>query len=241
MIIGLLQCDDVADSLRVQHGNYPDMIQTLLNAVDPGLTFQIWRCHEGEIPNVDARVDAWITTGSKCGATDSTPWIQDLAEFIRALWRDQQPLVGICFGHQLIAQALGGRVEASAHGWGVGAMAHEVKVQQPWMTPWHGDTLRLLSSHKDQVIDLPQDAVVLAGSNFCPNHMMQIGNVFLGIQGHPEFTKAYASDLMELRRDIIPPERVEAGLHSLRLTVDDMAVGRWILNFMQHAKVGTEI
>lgn len=88
---------------------------------------------------------------------------------------------------------------------------------------------------------MPPDAVAVAGSDFCPNYMMQVGNAFLGIQGHPEFTKAYASDLMERRRDVIPTARVEAGLHSLRLSVDDMVVGRWTLNFMQHAKVGTEV
>lgn len=235
MIIGLLQCDDVVDPLRVEHGNYPDMLQTLLGRVEPSLMFQVWQCHQGEFPDVDAGVDAWITTGSKCGANDDTPWIHQLAEFIRALWRAQQPLVGICFGHQLIAQALGGRVDRSTHGWGVGVMAHQIAVRQPWMTPWHGDTLRLLSSHQDQVMGLPQDAMVLAGSDFCPNYMVQHGHVFLGIQGHPEFSKAYASGLMERRRDIIPPERVDAGMQSLRLPVDGMTVGRWILNFMRQA------
>lgn len=235
MIIGLLQCDDVADPLRQRHGNYPDMLQTLLEAVDPGLEFQVWRCHDGDIPDPDAGVDAWITTGSKCGANDGVSWIQDLGELIRKLWRAQQPLVGICFGHQLIAHALGGQVARGAQGWGVGVMAHVLEKQQPWMTPWHGDTLSLLSSHQDQVVALPEEGVVLAGSDFCPVYTMQVGQVFLGVQGHPEFTKDYASDLMDMRRDIIPPERVEAGLHSLKLAVHDMTMARWILNFMQRA------
>lgn len=237
MIIGLLQCDDVVEPLRSRHGNYPDMVQTLLDAVDPRLTFRVWRCHDGDIPDADAGVDAWITTGSKCGANDTTPWIQDLAELIRQLWRDQQPLVGICFGHQLMAQAMGGQVQRSPRGWGVGVMTHRIKARQPWMSPCNGDTLRLLSSHQDQVSALPEQGVVLAGSDFCPNYMMQLGSVFLGLQGHPEFSKGYASDLMEMRRDIISSARVDAGLKSLRLPVDDMMMGRWVLNFMRHARM----
>lgn len=235
MRIGLLQCDDVAEPLRTRHGNYPDMLQTLLDAVDPNLEFRVWQCHQGDIPDVDASVDAWITTGSQCGANDSTPWIQDLSEFIRRLWEARRPLVGICFGHQLIAQSLGGRVQKSPNGWGVGVMEHELIVRQPWMSPWIGDRIRLLSSHQDQVVSLPEEGIVLARSNFCPIYMMQVGKTFLGLQGHPEFPKAYAADLMDRRRDIIPPIRVEAGTRSLRLTVDDMAMGRWILNFMRYA------
>lgn len=237
MKIGLLQCDDVAESLRTRHGNYPEMIQAMLEAVDPRLQFQVWRCHDGQIPDKHADVDAWITTGSKCGANDDEPWIQELGDFIRQLWHEQRPLVGICFGHQLIAQALGGRVDKSPNGWGVGVIIHDLKKRQPWMTPWHGDTVQLLASHQDQVMQLPEGAVVLAGSVFCPNYMMQVGDVFLGLQGHPEFTREYAADLMEMRRDVIPGKWLEAGLHSLKLHTDDMAVARWILNFMQQDRV----
>jgi len=237
MKIGLLQCDDVAEPLRARHGNYPDMVQAMLDAVDRRLQFQTWRCHEGQIPAADAGVDGWIMTGSKCSANDAAPWIQELSHFVRQLWNEQQPLVGICFGHQLIAHALGGRVDKSPNGWGVGVMIHDLKKRQPWMTPWHGRTVQLLASHQDQVMQIPEDAVVLAGSDFCPNYMMQIGDVFLGVQGHPEFTRGYAADLMEMRRDVIPEKWIEAGLRSLKLHADDMAVARWILNFMQRNRV----
>lgn len=236
MKIGLLQCDDVAPSLIGRHGNYPDMVQTLLRAVDPELQFQVFACHQGRFPDRAADVDGWITTGSKCGANDDADWIGQLSDFIRALWQDRQPLVGICFGHQMIAKALGGRVERSPLGWGLGAYPTTLDQREPWMTPWHSQDLQLLASHQDQVVELPPQGRVLARSNFCPIHMMQVGETCLGIQGHPEFSRAYLEDLLEARRERIPAERLLAARHSLRGPTDDLLVGRWILNFIRHGR-----
>lgn len=236
MKIGLLQCDDVAEPLVGRHGNYPDMIQALLRAADPGLQFQVFACHQGDIPDRAAGVDGWVTTGSKCGANDGADWIDRLSDFIRVLWRDGQPLVGICFGHQLMARALGGRVERNALGWGLGAYPTTLAGREPWMTPWRSQTLQLLASHQDHVVELPPQGRVLAHNPFCPIYMMQIGNTCLGIQGHPEFSRAYVEDLLAARRDRIPAERLLAARHSLRGPVDDLRVGRWILNFIHDAR-----
>ncbi|WP_322998496.1 type 1 glutamine amidotransferase [Castellaniella sp.] len=233
MKIGLLQCDDVAPALIGPHGNYPDMIQTLLRAVDPDTQFQVFACHQGQLPDHTANVDGWVTTGSKCGANDDADWIARVSDFIRVLWQTRQPLVGICFGHQMIAKALGGRVERAALGWGLGAYQTTLEQQEPWMTPWHSQELQLLASHQDQVVELPPQGRVLAGSGFCPIYMMQVGDTCLGIQGHPEFSRAYLEDLLDTRRDRITPERLLAARHSLRGSTDDLLVGRWILNFIR--------
>ncbi len=234
MRIGLLQCDDVDEKLQSRHGNYPEMFERLFTRVDPTLEFQVWRCLNGEIPgDVDA-VDVWLTTGSKYGANDGDEWIESLCAFVRELWAAGKPLVGICFGHQIIAKALGGEVVKSERGWGVGMSFNRLTERAEWMDPWQ-EGLDLVVSHQDQVSRLPEGATVLAASDFCPIYVMQVGETFLGVQGHPEFSKAYSADLMERRRGKIPGNRVREGQASLNAPVDDQLMVRWILNFMRQA------
>jgi len=234
MRIGLLQCDDVDEQLQSRHGNYPEMFERLFTSVDPTLEFKVWRCLDGEIPNDIDAVDAWLTTGSKYGANDGDAWIESLCGFVRELWVAGKPLVGICFGHQLIAKALGGEIVKSERGWGVGMSFNRLTERAEWMDPWQ-EGLDLVVSHQDQVSRLPEGATVLAASDFCPVYVMQVGESFLGVQGHPEFSKAYSADLMERRRDKIPGNRVREGQASLNAPVDDQLMVRWILNFMRQA------
>lgn len=235
MNIGLLQCDDVAEPLQAQHGSYPDMIGNLLQAADPRINLTVFACHQGQFPQQAKGMDGWITTGSKCGANDEIDWIHQLSGFIRTLWQEKQPLVGICFGHQMIAKSLGGRVERNPRGWGLGAYPTTINQPEPWMIPWYSNELQLLASHQDHVIGLPPQGRVLAQSGFCPIYMMQVGETFLGIQGHPEFTRAYLADLLASRRDQSDPKRLQAARHSLRQPVHDILVAHWILNFIRRA------
>lgn len=234
MRIGLLQCDDVAPELREAHGNYPEMFAALFQRVDPTLEFRVWRCLDGEIPDDIDAVDAWMTTGSKHGVNDGLAWVDELCDFVRELWRAGKPLVGICFGHQLMAKALGGEVVKSERGWGVGMSFNRVTARAAWMEPWQPG-IDLLVSHQDQVEVLPPEATIVGGSDFCPHYLMQIGEHFLGVQGHPEFTKAYSRDLMALRRELVGDERVSEGETSLAAPVDDTLMARWILNFLRRA------
>ncbi|WP_227368796.1 glutamine amidotransferase-related protein [Halomonas sp. M20] len=234
MRIGLLQCDDVMEALQPQHGNYPEMFERLFTAVDPTLEFRVWRCQDGEMPtDVDA-VDAWLTTGSKHGVNDGDEWIENLCGFVRELWAAGKPLVGICFGHQLIAKALGGEVVKSERGWGVGMSFNRLTQRTEWMEPWQ-EGLDLVVSHQDQVARLPEGAVVLAESDFCPFYLIQVGETFLGVQGHPEFAKTYSADVMAMREGVIAGNRLREGMASLNAPVDDHLMVRWILNFMRRA------
>ena len=237
MKIGILQCDDVRDELLAEHQNYPEMFQELFLAEDASLTFETYRVLDGAFPESTQACDVWLITGSRYGVYDDLPWIPKLIAFVQKLFKEKRKLVGICFGHQLMAEALGGQVTRSDKGWGVGLSFNEVSHHKPWMQPTR-EKLNLLVSHQDQVVDLPNasevSTEVLASSDFCPYYMVQYGEHFLSIQGHPEFSPAYSKALMLSRRGSIPEERIEAGINSLSIKPDRELSTRWLINFLEH-------
>lgn len=236
MKIGLLQCDSVIDALQSKHGNYPAMFSELFAEVDDSIELTVFNVIEGEYPEDIHAFDGYVTTGSRFGAEDELPWIQELIRFVAKLYQDDIKLVGICFGHQIIAKALGGQVVKSDKGWGVGVSVNEVvnelASQQDWMQPAKAE-MKLIVSHQDQVVKLPKDSQVLAASEFCPAYMYSVGKCFLSVQGHPEFSKSYSNDLMESRRDRIPHEVIEVGQASLEQDLDDVLMTKWIVNFLK--------
>ena len=237
MKIGLLQCDDVMESLQVAHGNYPEMFNELLLTRYPDAQIRVYRCMDGELPQDLNECDAYITSGSKFGVNDGLPWIDALQECVARMWEQGTPLVGVCFGHQLMAKALGGEVTKSPKGWGVGVSFNQVLVRKNWMKPWQ-DKLDLVVSHQDQVSLLPPQAEILASSEFCPYYLVQYGQHFMSVQGHPEFCKGYSRDLMDARRGVIAHARLREGQASLSAEVDAPVMSSWIINFMQEALAG---
>lgn len=234
MKIGILQADDVNPVLQPEHGNYPQMFEKALRAVLPDCELPVYRVLDGELPATTTECDAWLITGSKFGVNDGLHWIEALSDFVRTLWAEQRPLVGSCFGHQLMARALGGTVVKSDKGWGVGLSFNQVIERKPWMQPWQ-EELDLLVSHQDQVVVLPEEAQVLASSDFCPYYLIQYGECFLSVQGHPEFCVDYCRALMEMRRDTLPAARLRAGRASLNAEADSQLMMQWIASFLQMA------
>lgn len=230
MNIGIIQCAKIRAALASQHGQYPAMFSTLLKQADPTLTYTIYDAEKAELPDKIDACDAYLITGSHHGVYDDLSWITPLENFVRKLHTTQKKMVGICFGHQLIAQALGGKVIKSPKGWGVGMSTNKITLHKPWMKP-NCEEFNLIVSHQDQVVELPKGVEILASSDFCPYYMLQIDNI-LTIQGHPEFTKPYAKMVLEEdRKEILDPIRYEKGLQSLELKRDDALIAHWIVNF----------
>jgi GMP synthase-like glutamine amidotransferase len=232
--IALLECDHVDADLRHHAGDYGDMHAALLAAHAPEITLDHIDVVGGDpLPAVGSH-DGIIISGSRQSVTDDLPWIDALTDLVHEAAARQEPLVGICFGHQLIAQAFGGRVERAPVGWGIGIHEATVTSPRPWMDP-PADRFRLLVSHQDQVTELPTDAEVLAVSDHAPIAAFQLGSL-VGFQGHPEFVPAYAEALMDLRLELIGAAVVEPARATLATPTDHGLVARWIAGFFASAR-----
>jgi GMP synthase-like glutamine amidotransferase len=230
MKLGILQCDRVREELAA-HGQYPERFATLLMPIYNALELVIFDVEHDVFPQDIHEVDAYLITGSRHGVNDGLPWITRLEAFVRELDKEKKKIIGICFGHQIIAKALGGKAIKSPKGWGVGVSQNRIDAAKPWM---HSEIkeFNLLVSHQDQVVELPDGAEVLASSDFCPFYMIQIGNHILTIQGHPEFTKVYSHELLHFRREALTESVFLKGLESLDQNVDDKLVAQWIMSFL---------
>ncbi|RUR13728.1 GMP synthase [Legionella sp. km772] len=231
MNLGILQCDTVREEFA-SHGQHSERFATLLKPIYPSICFTVFDAEHGELPKDIHAADAYLITGSRHSVNDNFPWIGELEDFVRSLYQAHIKLIGICFGHQLIAKALGGKVVKWPHGWGVGMSQNKINQFKNWMQP-NQNKFNLLVSHQDQVLELPKEAEILASSEFCPYYMTQIGSHVLTVQGHPEFTKAYSQALMDYRKSILGEELFQRGLESLKLPEDDALIAQWIVNFLQ--------
>lgn len=211
MRIGILQTGDVTEELIPEYGNYPDMFDRLLGPVDAGFGFEVFRVLDGQLPDHEQACDGWLITGSKFGTYDPLPWIPPLKAFILRIAAAKRPLVGICFGHQIIAEALGGKVKKSDKGWGLGIDSYRLDTE--------GDRRQasLIIFHQDQVIDPPPEADVFASSDFCRNAGLAIGDRIMTLQAHPEFLPEFSLALLEARRETVyPADLVDQALVQLR-------------------------
>ncbi len=209
--IAILETGLPPAGLDQTYGTYAEMFEGTL--AREGRTFRVFRATQGELPAAhDERLKGVVITGSPAGVYESDPWIQALIYWLRALDRDI-PAVGICFGHQIMAQAWGGHVEKSDKGWGVGLHEYRIEAHEVWHELLGradaGEAIRVAATHQDQVVRKPETAILLAGSEFTPNGALYYTDrKALSFQCHPEFCESFASDLLISRRGI----RIDAAL-----------------------------
>jgi len=225
MKIGILQAGHVPDELSERHGTYPDMFSRML--AGHGFTFESWRVVDGEFPAGVHVCDGWLITGSKHGAYEPLAWIPPLEDFIRKAYKAGVPLVGICFGHQVMAQALGGRVEKFRGGWGVGR--HRYRYHD-------GGEFELHAMHQDQVVEKPEEARTIASSEFCVHAALAYHGNAISFQPHPEYNAEFARDLISARAGtVVPSEQAAEAIRQIEGNLDSARVADQIAAFFKQA------
>ena len=228
MKLAILETGAPPEALKPQFGTYGQMFRALVGEGHD------WRTHDlqaGQWPGQAEDNDAYLITGSSAGVYDPDPWIGRLIDFLRQA-RGRTKLVGVCFGHQAMAEAFGGKVIKSPKGWGVGLHSYDVRETAPWMGP--AKAIAVPASHQDQVVELPPGAKVLASSAFTPFGMLDYGDqAAISIQLHPEFEPAYSEALIENRRGTrFNDDTADAAIASLHQPNDNSRVGGWIQRFL---------
>lgn len=222
MLIGILQTGHVPPALEPAFDDYPQMFMQLLDG--HGFTFRTWAVVDMDFPADIHAADGWLLTGSRHGAYDDLPFIAPLEAFIRDAHAAHVPMVGICFGHQIIAQALGGRVEKFGDGWAVGPQDYD----------FDGERITLQAWHQDQVTAPPPGARIIAHNDFCANAGMAIGDHILTVQAHPEYGDDFIEGLIDTRaKGVVPDDQRAAARAALGRPLDRARVADRIATFFK--------
>lgn len=223
MLIGILACGHFPVADGFPERSYSDLYAGLL--AGRGLTFRTWSVVDMEFPESVHDAEGWLITGSKYGAYDDEPFIAPLEAFIRKAYDEDVPLVGICFGHQIIAQALGGKVEKFAGGWSMGRKEYELDGERVALNAWH----------QDQVTEVPPEATVVGTGDFCRYAALAYKGRAFSIQPHPEFDDEAVKLLLDVRRAAVTPELAEGVQAGIGQPVSNASVADRIAAFFKES------
>ncbi|MBV1864080.1 MAG: type 1 glutamine amidotransferase [Rhodobacteraceae bacterium] len=205
MKIGILQTGRSPEMLVDDFGDYDQMFTDMLEG--RGFAFETFKVLDNEFPANVSDADGWLITGSRFGTYEGHDWIAPLETLIRAIYKANLPLIGVCFGHQIIAQALGGKVEKYSGGWSIGPVEYRMH---------DGASLPLHAWHQDQVVEKPAMARTLASTDFCEHAVLAYGDKILTMQPHPEFGSGFVQGLIEKRgKGVVPDHQLQLAARAL--------------------------
>lgn len=229
MKIGILSCGHTIPEIAQDHGDFPDMFARLLDG--HAFDFKSYDVENMVFPHTVSECDGWLLTGSKHGAYDDLPFIAPLEAFIREAYEKDIPIVGICFGHQIIAQALGGEVVKFDHGWSIGRTEYDFDGL---------GSLSLNAWHQDQVIAPPDGAQTVASNGFCKHSALVYGRRAYSVQPHPEFNGEIIGKYVAMRKgsDGYPDDLMEAAAEHVAAPLDNAILAAQIARFFKERTYG---
>ena len=231
MFITIVQTGDVPAPLRSEFGPYAKMFERMFDSTGFDFNYQIVTVDDNSLLPDPSRLEAIVITGSPAGVYEDHAWLPPLRDFIRGAYAAKTPMLGICFGHQIMADALGGDVQKSPKGWGLGRHTYRVLGRPDFMAD-APDTVSVACSHQDQVLVPPADAEVILASDFTPNAgLFYKSGKALSFQPHPEFLDDYALALVNLRRGNAPDAVVDGGISSFAQSSDSARISDYIAKF----------
>jgi len=216
MLIGILETGRPAPALASEHGTYTAMVATLLSAGDGVMQFKNFAVLEDQFPQGVEDCDGYVVTGSRFSAMDETPWMLRLEQFLRDAIARKRPVFGICFGHQILAKALGGEVRQAEQGWQLGLQSYQVTQKPDWMAD-APESLRMNAIHQDQVVRAPAGAELIATAPNCPIAGLVYGEDAVSFQAHPEFTLDFERSLLATYAGVtLPKDEAKAALETVK-------------------------
>jgi len=233
MKIGILETGLIREELADRNDPYPAMFERLLGLAGRELEFAAFSVVRGQMPESIDDCDGWLITGSRYGVYEALDWMLELEDFIRELAAAARPLIGICFGHQIIAEALGGKVVKSELGWKVGAQRYDLERHYGWMGE-SPPAVTMYAYHQDQVVQCPPAAEVFLSSPGCPLAGLSYGDSIISVQAHPEIEESYERDLLEMFGGrSIPLDVAQQAIATMDAgtPVDTRLVANWFVEF----------
>lgn len=230
--IAVLDNNPADSPLARRFPNDGEKVVAGLAPMRPAWRFDVWAAKRDELPPDPAAYDGWVLTGSVASANDAAPWVQRLEALLRTLHARRAPMVGFCFGHQIIAKALGGRVGPSPGGWRLGVATTRFAAAEPWMQPAQA-AVTLFAAHQEQVLAPPPGARVLGGDDWAPVGALAAGDHVFTTQYHPELTREFLRGIVDEHGDWFAPAVVQRARQQLEQPVDALLFMRWIAQFLE--------